>query len=150
MTADDLEDVVRIEELSFSRPWSRQLFENELKNPVSYCLAERFPAGGAGDRLVGYVVFWIVAGEAHILTIAVDPGFRRRGFARALVSHTLAFMEDAGVAEVSLEVRRSNATAISLYTAFGFREAYVRTRYYGDEDAIVMRKELGHVGRGDI
>jgi ribosomal-protein-alanine N-acetyltransferase len=72
------------------------------------------------------------------MNVAVDPTQRRRGIATALISRVLARVEPD--AQLTLEVRRSNAGAITLYERFGFRSAGVRRRYYQDngEDAIVM------------
>lgn len=141
MSPDDLDEVMRIEELSFSTPWSRAFFERELVNPVSFPYTERLRSGGR-DRCAAYVVFWIVSGEGHILNLAVDPGLRRTGIAKRLLVFVLRFFIDRGVEEVFLEVRENNAAAISLYQGFGFETLFVRKRYYGDEDAIVMRRSL--------
>ncbi len=146
MVEDDLNDVLRIESQSFPRPWSRELYENELGNEISHCFVQKATLEGC-ERVVGYVVFWIVVGEAHILTIAVDPELRGRGFARALMSFILDYIDECEVAEITLEVRRSNYAAKKLYEDLGFTDAYVRKNYYGDEDAIVMRKELRSVVR---
>ncbi|MBI5599744.1 MAG: ribosomal protein S18-alanine N-acetyltransferase [Deltaproteobacteria bacterium] len=141
MSFDDLEDVLRIENLSFPQPWTRGLFEQEMCNPISYALVEKADFEGR-QRLGAYTVFWIVAGEGHILNIAVDPELRGMGLARRLLAFILDFMSEKGVSEVYLEVRRSNEAARGLYHSSGFEEAFVREGYYGDEDAIVMRLVL--------
>ena len=92
--------------------------------------------------LAGYIVIWIIYGEAHILNIAVREDLQRMGLARSMISFALRFMTERGVAVVSLEVRRSNEAAIKLYEDYGFDEVYVRENYYGDEDAIVMSLTL--------
>ncbi|MBI5560505.1 MAG: ribosomal protein S18-alanine N-acetyltransferase [Deltaproteobacteria bacterium] len=138
MTEDALEDVLRIENLSFPQPWTRGLFVQEFRNPVSYAFIEKVDFEGR-ERLGAYIVFWIVAGEGHILDIAVDPELRRMGLALRLIAFTLDFMEGDGVTDVYLEVRRSNAAARKLYHGLGFEEVFTREKYYGDEDAIVMR-----------
>jgi [ribosomal protein S18]-alanine N-acetyltransferase len=73
-----------------------------------------------------------------VMNVAVDPTQRRRGIATALIERVLVRVEPD--AQLTLEVRRSNAGAITLYESFGFRSAGVRRRYYQDngEDAIVM------------
>jgi len=140
LTAEDLEEVMRIERVSFPKPWTRAMFEGELKNPVSsaYTLKVR----PDDDELAAYIVFWIVHGEAHILNIAVDPRWRGRGVASRLLGFVLQIMKRRMVYEVFLEVRVSNEYAKSLYKKFGFREAFIRRNYYGDEDAIVMVLDL--------
>ncbi|MBI5888849.1 MAG: ribosomal protein S18-alanine N-acetyltransferase [Deltaproteobacteria bacterium] len=139
----DLDEVMRIERLSFPNPWTRGMFENELKNPVSFAFAAR--AGGERQGpggIIAYSIFWIVQGEAHILNLAVDPEWRRKGVALTFLQSILDFMRPRTVFEVFLEVRMSNIAAIRLYKGLGFREAYVRKKYYGDEDAIVMKLEM--------
>ena len=79
-------------------------------------------------------------GELHVTTIAVRPEHRRRGHARALVSAALAAYPVARC--VHLEVRPTNAAAITLYESLGFRATGRRPRYYGDEDALLMTLDL--------
>lgn len=137
MTAEDLDGVLQIEAASFPNPWTREQFAHELKNPVSNAYAIDADEGGVRE-LAGYMIFWVVHGEAHILDIAVAPGFRRMGVARTLLAGALDMMRSLLVFEVFLEVRRSNAAARALYREFGFKEIYERKAYYGDEDAVVM------------
>lgn len=139
MTFDDLEDVLGIEKLSFPSPWPRAQFEKEIKNQFS----NKFTAKIAHDgkkTVAAYIIFWVVADEAHILNIAVHPDFQRRGIAKRLLVFTLGQLEGIGTREVFLEVRRSNVHAQRLYMGFGFKVIGVRKGYYGDnnEDAIVM------------
>ncbi|HXI10777.1 MAG TPA: ribosomal protein S18-alanine N-acetyltransferase [Thermodesulfobacteriota bacterium] len=146
MSAKDLDEVLEIERQSFPKPWTRGMFESELKNPVSFSTVLRADSGGE-QKLVAYMVYWVVHGEAHILNIAVDPGLRRRGAAELLLGASLEQMRRNQVYEVFLEVRRSNVAARNLYAYFGFRESFERKNYYGDEDAIVMT--LTFDGYGD-
>jgi ribosomal-protein-alanine N-acetyltransferase len=142
MTEEDLRDVLAIERASFPQPWSWGQFKKELKNPISFCYTERVTVEGkegGQERLGAYIIFWILHGEAHILNIAVAPELRRMGLAKRLLSFTLKMMREKGVVEVFLEVRTSNIAPIRLYEIFGFEHAYVRPRYYGDEDALVMK-----------
>ena len=141
MTAGDLDEVLAIERQSFPIPWTRAQFERELENPVSFTYTVRARRDG-GERLAAYTVFWVVYGEAHILNIAVHPELRRMGLATWLLGKILDEMRGKRAFEVFLEVRRSNRAAINLYKKFGFREAFERKKYYGDEDAIVMALDL--------
>lgn len=154
MTVDDLEGVLEIERVSFPSPWPRSQFERELKNPLSYAFTTKVihPLEGKGLRIIGYVIFWLVADEAHILNIAVHPGFRRRGIAKALLRFTLELLLKKGGKGVFLEVRRSNLAARRLYKGFGFKEIGVRKGYYTDnqEDAIVMGFELSKIRKWKI
>ncbi len=138
---EDIDEVLKIEEDSFPMPWSRNIFEKELRNPVSYALAGWLKKDSV-DWLVAYVFFWIVQGEAHILNMTVRRDCRRRGLSTRLLNFTLQFMTEKGVEDIFLEVRRSNKAAISLYEKFGFKVFYERKKYYMDEDALVMGLSL--------
>lgn len=142
MTAEDIPDVLAIEQASFPKPWTRGMFEGELRNPVARCYTLKVAPDGGAEELAAYMVFWIVHGEAHILNIAVNPAFRGRGVASRLLGMMLQLMRQSLVYEVFLEVRVSNEPARRLYRRFGFRDSFVRKNYYGDEDAIVMVLEL--------
>lgn len=141
LTKEDIDEVLKIEEDSFPKPWSRNIFEKELKNPVSYSLAG-WLTRDFSDLLVAYVFFWIVQGEAHILNLTVRGEYRRMGLSKRLLGFVLQFMSEKGVEDIFLEVRRSNKAAISLYESFGFRVFYERKNYYVDEDALVMGLSL--------
>ncbi|MBI5587734.1 MAG: ribosomal protein S18-alanine N-acetyltransferase [Deltaproteobacteria bacterium] len=145
MTANDLDDVLEIERQSFPKPWTRGMFESELRNPVSFANALKAEFEGR-ETLVAYIIYWVIHGEAHILNIAVDPRFRRRGAADLILGTALEQMRRNLVYEVFLEVRRSNAAARELYGKFGFRESFERKNYYGDEDAIVMSLAFDEYG----
>ena len=146
MIDEDLDAVVDIEDLSYARPWSRKTFTNELDNHISHPFVGKIFIEGK-DVLVAYSVSWIVREEAHLLNLTVHPDFRRRAIARKLLDFNLRFMEEDSVETVFLEVRRSNTSAIVLYEEYGFREFYVREKYYGDEDALVMGLELKPINR---
>jgi len=87
----------------------------------------------------GYVIYWILADEMHLLNLAVHPDQRRRGIARSLLTGALDKARTQGAAVVWLEVRPSNAAALSLYHSFGFKEIGIRPGYYTDngEDALI-------------
>ena len=139
MLAEDLDVVMRVEKLAFKHPWSTELFKRELEHEWStILLAEE------GGELLGFVIFWLVHDEVHILNVAVDPGQRRRGVARALLHECLRRGKVHGAVLATLEVRKSNAAALGLYGQLGFRQVGVRPNYYVDEgeDAIVMIRDL--------
>ena len=141
LTDEDIDEVLKIEEDSFPKPWSRNIFERELRNPVSYSLTGWLKKDSV-DWLVAYVFFWIVQGEAHILNLTVRRECRRSGLSQRLLSFTLQYMREKGVEDIFLEVRKSNKAATSLYEKFGFRVFYERKKYYDDEDALVMGLSL--------
>ena len=112
----------------------------ELDNTgVSYCFLIR----DADARAIGFCSFWRVLDELHINNIAVLPEFRRAGIATALLTHVLAEGVRFGARRATLEVRRSNEPARSLYERFGFTIAGVRQGYYTKpvEDALVLWRD---------
>ncbi len=89
--------------------------------------------------IVGYGGFWLMAGEAHISTIAVRPELRRRGIGELLLVTMLDRATELGAEVATLEVRVSNIAAQSLYRKYGFRRVGLRPRYYrNNEDALIM------------
>ncbi|HEX7127078.1 MAG TPA: ribosomal protein S18-alanine N-acetyltransferase [Thermodesulfobacteriota bacterium] len=149
LTRENLADVIRIEARSFSHPWSREIFDRELKNKWSTGYVAYLPGAEGRRWAAGYVVAWLVVGEIHILNLAVDPAARRRGVGRALMVHVLTSFEAKGATKATLEVRRSNAGAQTLYESLGFVRAGVRRGYYSDngEDAFVMWADMSEALR---
>lgn len=135
MEVRDLDEVAVIERASFRRPWTRALFENELRIPFSRAVvAQDAIAGG----VVGYLVRWWVAGDVHLLDLAVAPARRRRGVGRVLLEDLLAEARAGGARRIELEVARRNEAARGLYGSMGFAEVGRRLGYYGDDDALLM------------
>ncbi len=143
-----MKKVVEIEQASFRFPWSFYLFLRELENPAS-----RFFVWEEAEAVVGYACYWVVADEAYLANIALDPSWRRQGFGRRLLEGSLGRLAKEGVTQVVLEVRRGNGAALSLYRSLGFKVVGKRPRHYEDgEDAWVMRlrlKEVFHDRSGD-
>jgi len=138
---EDVDRVLEIEKEGFLHPWSRELVERELDHAWSRLLLAEDGPGGA---VVGYIVFWIVHDEVHVLNVASAVAARRRGVGRALMIAAEEEGRRRGARLSTLEVRRSNTPAISLYLALGYRQIGVRPNYYAEEkeDAIVMVKQL--------
>ena len=138
MEARDLPSVMEIDALSLPRPWSAAIWRGELGSPYGLYLVleER-------GEVFGQIGVRHVLGELHITTIAVKPEYRRRGHARALIAAALAAYPNAS--HVHLEVRPTNVEAIALYESLGFRETGRRPRYYGDEDALLMTRNLNEI-----
>jgi len=144
MVAEDLPAVLEIERVAFRHPWSPELLRRELSHDWSTILLAEEQLEGGGRSLLGFVIFWIVHDEVHILNVATDPAQRRRGVAREIMHETLARGRERGCTLATLEVRRSNEAALNLYKELGFRPVGVRPNYYVDEgeDAIVMVMDL--------
>jgi len=140
MTLEDLEQVVAIDQVSFSLPWPARSFQFELTdNPASRCWV-----ADLDGRILGMVVAWLIVDEIHIATIATHPGFRRQGIGKKILLHTLRYAKEDGAVTSFLEVRESNAVALEMYRKFGFVENGRRGGYYKDNDeaAILMTLAL--------
>jgi len=92
------------------------------------------------DKIVGFAGFWIMAGEAHIISIAVKASYRGRGIGELILAHLIDLARSLGADVVTLEARVSNYIAQNLYLKYGFREVGIRNGYYTDnrEDAVIM------------
>lgn len=137
---DEIDDILAIEQASFSNPWTRAMYLSELENRgVSFF----FIARDDQRRAIGFCSFWRVLDELHINNIAVLPGYRRGGVGSALLTRVLDEGRRLGARRATLEVRRSNEIAQHLYDHFGFSVAGVRRGYYSHppEDALVLAKE---------
>jgi ribosomal-protein-alanine N-acetyltransferase len=136
MTLDDIDDVVKIEHASFTLPWSREAFYNELihNNYSNYIVMEY------NGQIIGYCGMWIVIDEAHITNVAVLPEFRGKKLGEALMRKVMETAKELGAKTMTLEVRVSNHVAQSLYRKLGFLNGGIRKHYYTDnqEDALVM------------
>jgi ribosomal-protein-alanine N-acetyltransferase len=142
-TRRDLPGIVEIERLAFDNPWSLDSFVRELSLPFSRMIVASQGADGE-ERLAGFLCRWLVTDECHILNVAVHPQMRRKGIAERMMSNALAEAIARKALVVSLEVRRSNLAARSLYRKFDFEERRLRRNYYGPgEDAIVMELKVG-------
>ena len=141
MKESDLEEVLEIEKKSFADPWSRRLFKETLSFPHSF----NFVLRGATGTLLGYVNFYLIAEEAHMLNLAMHPDYRKKGLASKLLDHVIQLLKGRNAAHFFLEVRESNQDAIDLYTKFGFEMIGRRKRYYTktNEDALVMHLACG-------
>lgn len=131
----DLDEIAGIEKICFSLPHSREQLERELENGTFILLTAL-----DDDMVAGYISMQYVVDEGYIGNVAVHPDFRRRGIADSLLD---ALIEEAGVLDlafITLEVRQSNAPAVSLYEKHGFRSISVQKDYYTlpRENAIIM------------
>lgn len=135
MTERDVDGVAAVETATFPTPWSRDAFESEMRNVAArYLVAER------DGEIIGYAGAWIILDESHITNIAVKKEHRGQGIGRALTAGLLQYLSNLGASYATLEVRRSNEVAQSLYISLGFVKLGVRKRYYEDngEDAFIM------------
>ena len=132
----DLEQILAIEELSFGTPWKAISFIGEFMVPHSFSYGIR---STTDSKLLGYIVFWLLEDEVHILNLAVHPALRRDGLATTLLKYLVDVAQKAACRTIFLEVRPSNIAALGLYTSFGFTKVGMRPNYYTDtkEDALL-------------
>ncbi len=134
----DLDAVETIERESYPTPWSRSMFDAELRKPSSLALGA-FTA----DELLGYAFVSRYVDAWHVMNVAVANGYRRRGIASALLERLFDVTATDPKRGYTLEVRVSNTGAIRLYEQLGFEARGVRRGYYTDnrEDALIMWRE---------
>lgn len=135
MTMADVDGVAAVEAATFPTPWSRDAFVSEMKN-----VAARYLVAEVDGKVVGFGGAWVILDESHITNIAILKKYRGLGMGRALTQALLQYLSNLGAAYATLEVRKSNEVAQSLYVSLGFVKLGVRKRYYEDnqEDAIIM------------
>ncbi len=135
MTLPDVDSVHAIEAATFPKPWSRKDFVKEMTQNT----CARYLVAVEDEKIIGFAGAWIVLDEAHITNIAVLKEYRGRGIGRKLTQALLQYCANLGVVYATLEVRKSNAVAQTLYQSLGFEYVGVRKRYYEDngEDALL-------------
>ncbi len=138
LTLEDLPEIEAIERRAYRTPWSRSMFASELAKSSSICLG-----AVESDRLVGYVINSRYVDAWHVMNIAVDPDYQRRGIATRLLERLFELTRDDDRRGYTLEVRVSNLEAIRLYEKLGFERRGTRRGYYTDnrEDALVMWRD---------
>jgi ribosomal-protein-alanine N-acetyltransferase len=149
----DLNGILTLDAVTFTNPWTREMYEFEARRSDVSRLYVAYPrnahealaeAGSrepeAGVPLVAYCAVWVIYDELHINNLAVHPDWRRQGVARLLLDFVLQEATEAGACEATLEVRRSNLPALKLYEGLGFAVEGVRPGYYShpEEDALVL------------
>jgi ribosomal-protein-alanine N-acetyltransferase len=140
MREADLAEVMPIESVVYTHPWTRGNFADSLKAGYQ-CWTWRL-----GDELFGYFILLVAVGEAHLLNLSVAAARQRAGHGSALLKEAMRIARVRGAQQVFLEVRPSNLGAKGLYSRFGFRQVAVRPGYYpahtGREDALVLTLAL--------
>lgn len=131
--------VAALEAICFRDPWSEKSVASELSNPLSHWLV-----AVEDDAVLGYIGSQTVLDESDMMNVAVSPAHRRKGIAEALVLALADALREKGSVKLTLEVRASNAPAITLYEKLDFKPIGLRKNYYRNpkEDALILQKEL--------
>lgn len=137
-----LDNLIRLENLCFNIPWSRNMFYNDISNPNAY-----YVIALDDNKVIGYCGVYKVLDEASITNIAVHPDHRKQGIATKILNIIIDHCIRNDMSFVTLEVRESNKNAINLYTKSGFVVVGQRKNYYSDnhETAILMTKYIKEV-----
>ncbi|OYT60874.1 MAG: ribosomal-protein-alanine N-acetyltransferase [Desulfurococcales archaeon ex4484_217_1] len=136
---DDIDRIFEVETLSFKEPYPKGLLYIYLKlTPELFLVIEK------NGKVIGYTIGLLKPSKlGHIVSLAIDPKERRKGYGTLLLKKLLEKFKELGVCKVRLEVRVSNRPAINLYSKHGFKIAYIIKRFYlNGEDAYVMVKDL--------
>lgn len=94
------------------------------------------------DKVIGYLEFSLIYDRMEIDNFYVLDEYRNKGVGTKLLDYLVKVANNYKVINITLEVRVSNKIARSLYKKFGFNEVAVRKYYYGDEDGILMEKQV--------
>ena len=142
MTNMHLPDILKVEQESFSHPWTENMFREELSGKFSV-----YRVAVEQGKAVAYMGMWILADEGHITNVAVGKNYRRQGIGGALLDDFIALAVEKKLCLMTLEVREHNESAIALYSQKGFVPVGRRKKYYENtEDAILMTKFLDTEG----
>lgn len=136
MASEHIPQIALLEKECFSSPWSENAFSEELTNENSHFLV------AYSDKVLGYIGVQEICGEAYITNVAVFNEYRKFGIGRKLLNTAIENAESRNCIFITLEVRESNKSAISLYESEGFEIAGVRKNFYTNptENGIIYTK----------
>jgi ribosomal-protein-alanine N-acetyltransferase len=134
-----MREIARLEAENFSDAWSEESLGSTFEYDYNHLLVEEMDG-----RVVGYIIYAYIQGDAELLRIAVDKRYRRMGIGNKLMKDMISELVDAGTDRISLEVRAHNLPAVALYKKYGFEEIFVRDNYYHnpDDDALILIKGM--------
>jgi [ribosomal protein S18]-alanine N-acetyltransferase len=136
MQMSDLDEIMQIEPHIYPYPWTRGNFSDSLNSGYSAWVLM------LSEQIIGYALLMMVVDEAHLLNLSVAKTHQKQGLGRLILEHMIHIAKNHKAANMFLEVRPSNISAIALYENIGFNEMAVRRGYYpaanGREDAVLM------------
>ena len=136
MQLEDIDVVMSIEPHIYSHPWTRGNFTDSLQSGYSAWVLMQ------DQKIIGYALMMMVLDEAHLLNLSIAKAYQKQGLGRLLLEHMITISKNHRAANMFLEVRASNVSAIVLYENIGFNEMAIRRAYYpagnGREDAVLM------------
>jgi ribosomal-protein-alanine N-acetyltransferase len=136
MQLNDLDAIMAIEPYIYPYPWTRGNFSDSLNSGYSAWVLLR------NEVIIGYALVMMVLDEAHLLNLSIAKDHQKQGLGRVLLEHMIDIAKNNQAANMFLEVRPSNISAIALYENMGFNEMAIRRGYYpaknSREDAVLM------------
>ena len=135
---EHIKHIAELEKSCFSSPWSEEMILESFVNGTKFFVATQ------NGEVLGYVGISCILDEGYITNIAVFEEHRKKGVGTALINRLFSLASDIKLDFISLEVRASNETAISLYTKLGFKQEGRRKNFYTapTEDALIMTKRF--------
>lgn len=127
MTREDVKAVALLEKECFASPWTEQTLIEETENPTAVFLVAK-----ENDEIIGYIGSNNILGEVFITNIAVTSSFRRKGVGFLLLKSLIDECGNKRASYLTLEVRKSNISAIKLYEKAGFKQVGERKNFYLD------------------
>ena len=140
MSANDLPEVIAIEDQCHAAPWTSNSFKYEITNKEAVLKVVEL-----NEQVIGYVCVRTILDMTHLLNISVMPEFRRLGIGSMLLYGVLQTLRQLKPDQViTLEVRESNTAAKKLYRKFGFEVKGRRKGYFKkpEEDALIMKLDV--------
>jgi [ribosomal protein S18]-alanine N-acetyltransferase len=144
MQLEDLPSVAKIAAESSVHPWTEEVFQDCLQSHSDYFCWVLHQKNV--KKPLGFIVILLQLDECQLLNVCVRKTEQRKGYGQLLLQHIIAFAEKKQCKKIVLEVRHSNASAISLYRKLDFKEVGLRKNYYpkdqAREDAVLMELEI--------
>jgi ribosomal-protein-alanine N-acetyltransferase len=142
MDIKDLDEVSSIETSDSLTPWSKNIFVEEMRNPLAYCFVMK-TEDGSKQPVIGFICFRNITEESELLNIGVHPDYRQLGIGKKLMQFYIDFSRQRGIKTFYLEVHSSNQPAIHLYQLFSYQSSGRRKKFYqGKFDALLMMKKI--------
>ncbi len=137
MQEKDVREVARVEEETFSMPWSASAFLEMIEAEYAYYMVAE-----DGDEIIGSCGLRNIAGEGEITNVVIRPEYRNKGIGTNMLCKLIESGEKMGAREFTLEVRESNKSAIHVYEKLGFLPEGIRKNFYEKpcENAVIMWK----------
>jgi len=133
MTADMVENVFDIEKTFFDVSTKQSILDSFDSNNLFYFVLF------LDESIIGFLEGSIVLDEAELFEIAIKNEFQGKKYSLKLMDYFIDYCKANNVVTIFLEVNTINSKAIALYEKYGFEKYSIRKKYYGENDAILMK-----------